>query len=74
MLVRFYANISIQTLSGIVNQQYSKDVYKRQLLDIAKSGGNPTVSIGVISVEGHADLSITAGVHFACLLYTTRCV
>src|SRR5699024_10218766 len=38
-----------------------------KLLDIAKSGCNPTVSIGVISVEGHADLSITAGVHFALI-------
>src|SRR5699024_7344714 len=38
-----------------------------QLLNIAKSGSNPTVPVGVVSVEGHADLSITAGVHFALI-------
>ena len=38
-----------------------------ELLNIAKSGSNPTVPVGVVSVEGHANLSITAGVHFALI-------
>ena len=33
-----------------------------QLLDVAQTSGDATVAIGVVAVEGHADLAVTAGV------------
>ena len=38
-----------------------------QLLDIAQPSGDAAVAIAVIAVEGHADLAIATGVHFALI-------